>query len=167
MKNASGSNAFTLVNAGGAILGGDPRNYRKGAKYSAPEFGMYSTATDLAAFYNTMRAGGVHMGNSASPPPRYVLCHNCVATTPAPKMLSAIKLDRLGYVEKSIEQEQQGYGEFYAFRATDDGTDILLKNEERIFELSRPAPRARGGYGSPPKTVKSTGFDDMDDDIPF
>jgi hypothetical protein len=82
-------------------------------------------------------------------------------------MLSAIKLDRLGYVEKSVEQEQQGYGEFYAFRATDDGTEILLKNEDRIIELSRPVPRAKGGYASPPAAAKSTGFDDMDDDIPF
>ena len=82
-------------------------------------------------------------------------------------MLSAIKLDRLGYVEKSIEQEQQGYGEFYAFTATDDGMDLLLKNEERIFELSRPAPRARSGNSSSPTAVKSTGVNNMDDDIPF
>jgi hypothetical protein len=82
-------------------------------------------------------------------------------------MLSAIKLDRLGYVEKFIEQELQGYGEFFAFRATDDGIDILLKNEERIVELAKPAPRARGGYDSPPKAAKPTGFDNMDDDIPF
>lgn len=82
-------------------------------------------------------------------------------------MLSAIKLDRLGYIEKSVEQEQQGYGEFYAFRATDDGLDVLLKHEERIVELSRPAPRARGGYGSPSRTAKSTGFDSVDDEIPF
>jgi hypothetical protein len=81
-------------------------------------------------------------------------------------MLSAIKLDRLGYIEKSVEQEQQGYGEFYAFRATEDGMDILLKNEERIVELSRPAPRGSGS-GAPPKATKSAGFDDMDDDIPF
>ena len=51
-----------LATAPGTILGGDPRNYRKGAKYSAPEFGLHSTATDLAAFYNMLRAGGVHGG---------------------------------------------------------------------------------------------------------
>jgi CubicO group peptidase (beta-lactamase class C family) len=44
------------------ILGGDSRAFRKGAKYSAPEFGMYSTAADLAAFYNMLRAGGMHQG---------------------------------------------------------------------------------------------------------
>ncbi len=74
-------------------------------------------------------------------------------------MLSAIKLNRLGYIEKSVEQEQQGYGEFYAFRATDDGLDMLLRNEDRIVELSRPSPRT-----SP---TKLKGFDEMDDDIPF
>lgn len=82
-------------------------------------------------------------------------------------MLSAIKLDRLGYIEKSVEQDQQGYGEFYAYRATDDGLDIFLKNEGRIVELSRPAPRVRVAQGPAPKETKSTSFDDMDDDIPF
>jgi CubicO group peptidase (beta-lactamase class C family) len=51
-----------LVNANGTILGGDSRLHRKGAKYAAPEFGMFSTAEDLARFYNMMRAGGVHQG---------------------------------------------------------------------------------------------------------
>jgi len=51
-----------LVNAPGTILGGDSRHHRKGAKYTAPEFALYSTATDMAAFYNMMRAGGVHEG---------------------------------------------------------------------------------------------------------
>ena len=51
-----------LVDAPGSILGGDSRLHRKGAKYSAPEFGLHSTAQDLAAFYNMMRAGGVYQG---------------------------------------------------------------------------------------------------------
>ncbi|MBL8230882.1 MAG: beta-lactamase family protein [Bryobacterales bacterium] len=51
-----------LVDAAPTILGGDSRKFRKGARYSAPEFGMYSTASDLAAFYNMIRAGGVHAG---------------------------------------------------------------------------------------------------------
>jgi CubicO group peptidase (beta-lactamase class C family) len=51
-----------LVDAAPTILGGDSRKFRKGARYSAPEFGMYSTASDLAAFYNMVRAGGVHGG---------------------------------------------------------------------------------------------------------
>lgn len=51
-----------LVDSPPTILGGDSRLHRKGAKYSAPEFGLHSTAQDLAAFYNMMRAGGVHQG---------------------------------------------------------------------------------------------------------
>jgi len=39
-----------LVRAGGDILGGDPAAYRTGAKYSAPEFGLFSTAEDLSHF---------------------------------------------------------------------------------------------------------------------
>jgi CubicO group peptidase (beta-lactamase class C family) len=49
-----------LQRSGGDILGGDPSLYRKGAKYSAPEFGMYSTASDLAALYQMMLNGGTY-----------------------------------------------------------------------------------------------------------
>ncbi len=48
-----------LVKADGTKLGGDAMYYRKGAVYSAPEFGLYSTASDLAAFYEMTRTGGV------------------------------------------------------------------------------------------------------------
>ncbi|MCS7025926.1 MAG: beta-lactamase family protein [Bryobacteraceae bacterium] len=51
-----------IVDAPATILGGDSRKFRSGARYSAPEFGMYSTASDLATFYNMLRAGGVHGG---------------------------------------------------------------------------------------------------------
>lgn len=44
-----------LKSAGDAI-------YRKGAKYSMPEGGMYSTASDMATFYRMMLAGGAHGG---------------------------------------------------------------------------------------------------------
>jgi CubicO group peptidase (beta-lactamase class C family) len=37
--------------------------YRKGAKYSMPEGGMYSTASDMAAFYQMMLNGGALNGN--------------------------------------------------------------------------------------------------------
>ena len=39
------------------ILGGDAGQFRKGAKYPAPEFGLYSTAADLNAFYQAMLNG--------------------------------------------------------------------------------------------------------------
>jgi CubicO group peptidase (beta-lactamase class C family) len=49
-----------LQRSGGDILGGDPSRYRKGSRYSAPEFGMYSTASDLAALYQMMLSGGTY-----------------------------------------------------------------------------------------------------------
>ncbi len=51
-----------LQKAGGGILGGDAMQFRKGAKYPAPEFGLYSTASDLAAFYQMMLNGGSYQG---------------------------------------------------------------------------------------------------------
>ena len=49
-----------LARAGDDILGGDPALYRKGAKYPAPEWGLYSTAEDLARFYQMMLNGGTY-----------------------------------------------------------------------------------------------------------
>jgi len=49
-----------LTRSGPAILGGDSAKYRKGARYPAPEFGLYSTASDLAAFYQMMLNGGTY-----------------------------------------------------------------------------------------------------------
>ena len=47
-----------LIKAGNETLGGYSLNFRKGAKYSAPEWGLYSTAQDLAAFYQMLLSGG-------------------------------------------------------------------------------------------------------------
>lgn len=79
--------------------------------------------------------------------------------------LAAIKLERLGYVAKTIEQGDHGW-EYFAFAATDDGLDVFLKNEARILEMHSPSSAAaRRGKTSPSKPT--TGFEDMDDDIPF
>lgn len=51
-----------LVLPGPNVLGGDPTLFRKGAKYSAPEFALYSTASDVAAFYQMMLDGGTYKG---------------------------------------------------------------------------------------------------------
>ena len=51
-----------LRKSGPEILGGDSLNYRKGAKYAAPEFALYTTASDLANFYQMMLNGGVFGG---------------------------------------------------------------------------------------------------------
>ena len=52
-----------LVISGGEILAGDPTKYREGAKYPAPEFGLYSTAPDLAKFYTMILKGGTLNGH--------------------------------------------------------------------------------------------------------
>jgi len=51
-----------LVRAGDDILAGDPTKYRQGAKYPAPEFGLYSTAPDLFKFYQMLLNGGEYEG---------------------------------------------------------------------------------------------------------
>ena len=51
-----------LKRAGSDTLAGDPALYRKGARYSGPEYAMFSTAQDLAAFYQMMLNGGAYNG---------------------------------------------------------------------------------------------------------
>jgi CubicO group peptidase (beta-lactamase class C family) len=51
-----------LKEMGENTLGGGPLKYRKGAKYSLPEGGLYSTAADLAAFYQMMLNAGAYNG---------------------------------------------------------------------------------------------------------
>lgn len=64
--------------------------------------------------------------------------------------LAAIKLERLGYIEKGIDSDMDH--EFYTFTMTADGVDYLLDNEEIIKKANTPAP---------------TPAPDFDDDIPF
>jgi len=54
--------AGKLKPAGMETLAGDPWIYRKGAKYSMPEGGLYSTASDLAIVYQAMLNGGTYKG---------------------------------------------------------------------------------------------------------
>ncbi|MEJ7606276.1 MAG: serine hydrolase domain-containing protein [Bryobacteraceae bacterium] len=51
-----------FVTAEATSLGGDWSKYRKSAKYPAPEFGLFSTATDLFHFYQMMLNGGSFEG---------------------------------------------------------------------------------------------------------
>jgi len=81
--------------------------------------------------------------------------------------MSAVKLSRLGYVEKTIEIGEQYEGNYYMYRSTDDGVDAFLKHESRYAELRKPSsvsspPRAYGAAKKP-----ASGFDDMDDNTSF
>lgn len=51
-----------IVRAPGQFYGGDSSKFRKGAVFSAPSYGLYSTATDLFAFYQMMLNGGTLAG---------------------------------------------------------------------------------------------------------
>jgi CubicO group peptidase (beta-lactamase class C family) len=51
-----------MVKAMANIMGGDPYAFRDGAVYSGPGFAMYSTAADLANFYQMMLDKGIFRG---------------------------------------------------------------------------------------------------------
>ena len=51
-----------LKRAGPSTFGGQPDQYRKGAKYPCPECGMFSTAQDVLAFHQMMLNGGTYAG---------------------------------------------------------------------------------------------------------
>jgi len=50
------------VKAGEMALGGDAMKFRPDAKYSGPEYAVYSTARDMAAFYQMMLDRGTYNG---------------------------------------------------------------------------------------------------------
>jgi CubicO group peptidase (beta-lactamase class C family) len=52
-----------LARAPATILGGDPAKHRQGAVFSAPGWGLYSTAEDLLHLYRMMLQGGVYEGH--------------------------------------------------------------------------------------------------------
>ena len=90
--------------------------------------------------------------------------------------MSAVKLERLGYIEKTIEHSDGEYEyDFYAFAATKDGIDVFLQYESQIAELYKPPATGYGGRPVPrppsrPAAVPkpSSGFGGADDDsIPF
>jgi CubicO group peptidase (beta-lactamase class C family) len=51
-----------LSRAPASTLGGDPTKYRAGAKFPAPDFGLYSTAADLSRLYQMLLDRGTYEG---------------------------------------------------------------------------------------------------------
>lgn len=81
--------------------------------------------------------------------------------------ISATKLLKLGYVEKTVELDPHREEAYYSYTITEDGMDALIAEDERQhnFDPSTivPAPRApRSGRPAPAPT-----FADMDDTPPF
>lgn len=70
--------------------------------------------------------------------------------------IAAIKLERLGLIEKAISSDNNW--EYYAYSVTSDGIDYILINEEKIKTAENSKPK------KPAVTKK---FDSFDDDIPF
>ena len=68
--------------------------------------------------------------------------------------LAAIKLERMGYLDKNIAVDQDDGHEYYAFSITADGIDYLLENEQLLRKANKRV------NAQTPDT-----FDD--DDIPF
>lgn len=66
--------------------------------------------------------------------------------------LAAIKLERAGYLDKSIIEDGQHVS--YAFSVTADGIDYLLENEDLLHKANNRIP-------------SQTKYDSLDDDIPF
>lgn len=67
--------------------------------------------------------------------------------------LALIKLERLGYLDKSIVED--GHYEFYGFSITADGIDYLLENEDSLPKMDSDS------------RLTQTLVGDFDDDIPF
>jgi hypothetical protein len=68
-------------------------------------------------------------------------------------VLASIKLERLGYLDKGID-EDMNHEEFYTFTITADGIDYLLENERLLERSNSKAPTRVSAL-------------DCDDDIPF
>ena len=67
--------------------------------------------------------------------------------------LAAIKLERLGYLDRSISDN--GQYDYFTFSITADGIDYLLENEELLHQANSRSKQ------------KSSDFENFDDDIPF
>lgn len=71
--------------------------------------------------------------------------------------LAAIKLERVGFLDKSIAVDENYNGsEYYAFSISADGIDYLLENEELFTKTKVKVTAPDSGH-----------FDDFDDEIPF
>lgn len=72
--------------------------------------------------------------------------------------IAAVKLERLGLVEKAVSYNQEYDYEYYTYSVTSDGVDFILSNEDQV----KAAVQKRSA-----KKVFSKPADSFDDDIPF
>lgn len=69
--------------------------------------------------------------------------------------LAVIRLERVGYIEKRNDSDMNG-NEYYTYKITPQGIELLLENEELAFPPTKP-----------PQASPKQEFDSFDDDIPF
>jgi len=70
--------------------------------------------------------------------------------------IAAIKLERLGLIDKSISSDNNW--EYYTYSVTPDGIDYILVNEEKIKNIEHSKIK---------KPATAINYDSFDDDIPF
>ncbi|WP_308366983.1 MULTISPECIES: nucleotide-binding protein [unclassified Microbulbifer] len=73
--------------------------------------------------------------------PFHRIAYNFRGSSEATLQISLIKLERMGYLSKTIETDHQDGYDFYAYSITDMGIDVLLQNEDVLHpkapELTR------------------------------
>ena len=72
--------------------------------------------------------------------------------------IAAVKLERLGLVEKAVSYNQEYDYEYYTYSVTSDGVDFILSNEDQV----KAAVQKKAVSKAPRKATPS-----FDDDIPF
>lgn len=72
--------------------------------------------------------------------------------------IAAVKLERLGLVEKAVSYNQEYDYEYYTYSVTSDGVDFILSNEDQV----KAAVQKKSVSKAPRKAISS-----FDDDIPF
>jgi len=82
----------------------------------------------------------------------HIISNNLRGTEVPLIQLSLVKLERMGYVSKSVETNNHDGYDFFAFAITDYGIEVLLKNEDML--RTKAVPQVNPDIN-------------FDDDIPF
>ena len=73
--------------------------------------------------------------------PFHRISNNFRGTHEAALQISLIKLERMGYISKTVETDHQYDNDYYAYSITEMGVDVLLKNEDLLQPQSPQPPQ--------------------------
>lgn len=73
--------------------------------------------------------------------PFHRISNNFRGTNEAALQISLIKLERMGFLSKTVETDDQDGYDFYAYSITDMGIDILLQNEDILQPKALEPPK--------------------------